>query len=426
MIDLADCKPYEFKLGCRIKFSKTEYVVKDRRIVVCKQGWKRKEYLCKCIKCGAEIWKGEPYLKNCIRGTTKINGCGVCTNKIVVTGINDVATTHPHIVHFFKNPEEAKHINAASREKRVFICPFCGFEKKTCVEYIVSKNRLSCNRCSDNISYPNKFALSVLTQLKVENLEVEYAPKWANGYRYDFSFWYKGIHYLLEMDGGFHFRGRFGRTDKEVKDRDLLKNKYAETNGCLLIRINCEKSDIDYIKNNMLESVLSKIFDFSIVNWEKVKKDCTNNLLYDICTYYNTHKNASLKELSTYFSVCSHTIRAYLKRGGSIGIIDYNTLLEEQEIKMYDAINMKKEHPEYTNVQIGKLLGKSPSTISNYLKRAKTLGLIEDLKLSSDVIKKNLIEFIRNHKNDSIYDIVRLTGHSKEFVKKCMKEVGYA
>ena len=52
----------------------------------------------------------------------------------------------------------------------------------------------------------------------------------------------------------------------EEQINDSFKEKLAKDNGIeKYIVINCKESDLSYIKNNVLNSELSKIFDFCLI-----------------------------------------------------------------------------------------------------------------------------------------------------------------
>ena len=57
------------------------------------------------VKCRCKIdeyeWEAQP--SHLLRGS----GCPVCSNKIIIHGINDVATTHPQYIKYFKNADDA-------------------------------------------------------------------------------------------------------------------------------------------------------------------------------------------------------------------------------------------------------------------------------------------------------------------------------
>lgn len=94
--------------------------------------------------------------------------------------------------------------------------------------------------------------------------------------------------------------------------------------GYKIIRIKAYKSDFDYIKNNILESELSKIFDLNNVNWDIVYNKTTTSRDVIIAEYYMSHKNLFLKEIAEYFHISYPTLRRILQKMARIGLCDYN------------------------------------------------------------------------------------------------------
>ena len=135
------------------------------------------------------------------------------------------------------NPFE---ISYCGRTKIKIKCKYCGNVKDTTTQIFVYYN-FRCPKCSDGISYPNKFMFSVLKQLKVDFIS-EYSPKWINLKKYDFYFKINGKEYIIEMDGAFHNRDNpFNKNTKEKsKAIDKYKDKLAKERNIKVIRINCD------------------------------------------------------------------------------------------------------------------------------------------------------------------------------------------
>ena len=69
--------------------------------------------------------------------------------------------------------------------------------------------------------------------------------------------------YIIEVDGGFHKRvhNKSKLTLNDIKYIDSMKDKLAVDNGYKLIRIAAYESDMDYMKNSIINSTLSKIYN---------------------------------------------------------------------------------------------------------------------------------------------------------------------
>lgn len=277
-----------------------------------------KSYKCKCLQDNYEYVIAEDELK---RG----RGCPVCANRCIVAGINDIGTTNPEVVRYLLNKEDANLYSKGSKKYVSVKCPICGNIKKMSVAFLVKNGGISCEICSDGISYPNKFAHELFKQLsnQYQNYIPEYSPHWANRYIFDnYVELSDDRKIVVEMDGGLHFRHnkKFGAT------KDKEKDKLANENGVLVYRINCDYIGVSnryfHIKNNIVNE-LCEIFDLSNIDWDACNLAGTSNKMIDIITYYNENPNLSLTEIANTFFVSGTTVRNYLRAGEKIGLCEY-------------------------------------------------------------------------------------------------------
>ena len=133
------------------------------------------------------------------------------------------------------------------------------------------------------------------------------------------------------MDGNLgHGNFKWGNIkDAEGANRDKIKDKLAKENGLIVIRIDCKYSNLNYIKNSIEESILSKLFDLSKINWNRCNEYATKNLVKDICEYYNNNPNITLQNIAKNFYISSRTVSKYLKCGTELGWCKYNTRRKE-------------------------------------------------------------------------------------------------
>jgi very-short-patch-repair endonuclease len=104
-----------------------EYVNMDTKILV------------KCAIDGYE-WKADP--RKLMRGCR----CPVCSNRIVMPNVNDVATTRPDLVQYFKHREDAYKYVSGSEKYIDVICPECGYEDVVRISNL-SRFGFVCNGC---------------------------------------------------------------------------------------------------------------------------------------------------------------------------------------------------------------------------------------------------------------------------------------
>lgn len=333
------------------------YII-DRKILNAKQHYK---ILCK--RCG---FKSQDHyvVKNkqlkhiekywCMVDTLKeLKGCPCCFEKkssIVVTGINDINTTDSWMVKYFVDKDDAKKYSSSSNCPILMKCPNCGYERLYEPSNLKIYTHLSCS-CNDNYSLPNKFSYFVFKGMKsIQNYQREYNPDWLKPYSYDNYFEYKNKKYVVEMDGALgHGKKSFGSKKKDVDGlkRDNIKDNLAKEHNITVIRVNAEKSDLNYLKDNMLKT-LSNIVDLSEVDWKYVYEKATSNIVKNVCEYakdnykFVGNKNIEGKyiaDMSLKFDIAKPTVVRFLKIGRDLGWCDYITYWEKAKIieeKVYE------------------------------------------------------------------------------------------
>lgn len=298
------------------EFCQRLYNVNPNIKVIGQYSGSNKKVLCQCKIDG---YKWDAWPTHLIRG----HRCPVCANRVVVSGVNDVATTHSYIIEYFKNKEEATKYTYSSKHVIDAICPDCGYEKQISLNHL-TKDGFACPICSDGVLYPNKFMRNILRQLQIDFIP-EFSPPWLNQKLFDFYFSINNIDYIVEMDGGLgHGYGKHGRsklTVDELKTIDIEKDRLAAEHGMHVIRIDCNYKHYDrykYILNNVINSQLSEIFDLSIVDFDYCNAASQRSIVKSVCNFYND-TGYSLKQLSNIFKLSANTIRKYLKIGNNCG-----------------------------------------------------------------------------------------------------------
>ena len=330
-----------------------------------------KYYQVKCAKCG--------YIRLILEyDLNKKHHCAVCTNKIIIKGINDIATTHPHLIKYFKHKEDAYKYSYGSGQKVWLKCPDCGFEKYTTIFSMCKYQLFNCPRCSDGFSYPEKMMISIL-----DDLNVNYIPQYQikdksfsfknRDYKpiYDIYFKNGNMKYLIEMDGGFHKKAykdsKFSTEDIRIIDKK--KDILAKENNYIMIRIDSQKSDFNYIMENIKNSILINIFDFSSIDEKSINSKIFSSLVKQVCNYYNVNTNLSTRQIAEYYKLDRSTIVKYLKLGKELGWCDYtihnsyikNAKLREVKViclntqKVYNSIQSIVDDYNYININsVGK------------------------------------------------------------------------
>lgn len=311
---------FRIKIGQVFKDGKRDIIITDKEIRKDENGYNRKYYKYTCNKCG---WTKGWIEERRILGKDTIV-CACCNSQIVVEGINDIPTTAPWMIPYFQGGiEEAKLYTKGSGKYIYPICPDCGKVKNKPMNIynIYTRHSIACS-CKDNKSYNEKLMISILEQLKI-NYELEHSPKWSCKRRYDF--YISNLNIIIETHGLQHYKGGFerknGRNLKEEQDNDRIKKELAIENRIKeenYIVIDCRKSELEYIKQNILNSRLNEIFDLSIIDWLKVEEFALSNLIKQVCDYWN-EDIYSIEEISKIVKLKENTIKKYIKQGASIG-----------------------------------------------------------------------------------------------------------
>ena len=270
------------------------------------------------------------------------SGCPYCAGKKVWRGYNDLWTTRPDVAVLLKNPNDGYVYTKGSSKKVHFVCPDCGAVDEKCID-MVCRYGFACKSCSDGISYPNKFGRSLLKQLPISGHICEFSPEWASGRIYDNYFEYDSKLYILEMDGALHYE-EISPSSLSLQDRqniDKAKDIMAMEHGINIIRIDCKKSNCDYIKNNIINSELGSIFNLSCVDWGLCDFDAHKNLIKEVCELYNSGVN-DLHDIKDLLNISMCTTRQYLQDGAKFGWCDY-TVEKSRKLgmtKLHTPINL--------------------------------------------------------------------------------------
>lgn len=298
-----------------------------------------KKYKYKCNTCGfdcgehyslqkneyiSELWIDE---YNLLKG----KGCSLCSNQIVVQGVNDIPTTNPEMVKYFIGGyDEAKKYIRRSSKSIFAICPDCHIIKPKPIKITtLYEQGISCT-CGDGFSFGHKYMFSVITQL-ILKFKDNYTFDWCKFHDYtnrqttgEYDFVIEDLKLIIEVDGGFHRKDNKmnGQTKEHSKYLDDMKDKLAIENGYKVVRI----SDEGNIKSNILDSELSNLFDLSKIGWLKAEEFALSNLSKKACELYNSNPKLSNTDIGIMIGLNEQTVRKYLKQWVAIGLCSYNPL----------------------------------------------------------------------------------------------------
>jgi hypothetical protein len=301
----------EYKILGEYKGAKTKILVKHN-----------------CKECNYHEWAIEP--TSLLNG----NGCPVCSGREVKLGVNTIWDTDRWMCNLGVSEEDAKKYSKGSNKKITVKCPNCDREKEMQINSIYKRKSISCS-CGDGKSYPEKFVFNLLEQLDVD-FETEYKPSWIDNKRYDFHI--KGINCIIETHGEQHYKekifSRCGRGLTKEQINDKYKKEMALSNEIkYYIELDCRKSEMDYIKNSILNSELNDLFDLSNIDWNKCAEFANKNIIKEVCECWNNRKDSETTvDVGRIFKLSKSSIIDYLKNGTKLGWCNYNPKEEMKKI----------------------------------------------------------------------------------------------
>lgn len=305
-----------------------------------------------CKKCNNHQWKIKP------NHLLQRHGCPVCGGREAKLGVNTIWDTDKWMIDLGVSEEDAKRYSHSSGQKIIVKCPDCGREKKIAISCIYRDKSIRCS-CGDGKSYPEKFIMSVLEQLNV-NFKVEYSPDWIKPKRYDF--YIKDNNCIIETHGGQHYEKGFEkikiakrkiRTFQEEKRNDKYKKEMALQNGIkYYIELDCRESNMEYIKNSILNSELANLFNLSNIDWNKCAEFANKNIVREVCDYWNNKRDdKTTTDVGKIFNLDRTTIRHYLKKGVKLGWCNYNAKEEMKKSALNSVSLLKKKVEIFKNGQ---------------------------------------------------------------------------
>lgn len=304
---------------------------------------KRENGKDRCHECGTK--KSGMTRKNNIKYEKSFEFWAIANNKQYLLGCFDTV----------KNKKLPRELSNSTSDKYWFNCPDCGHSVKKMISN-VKRRGLSCNFCSDFISFPEKFMISFLKQLEL-HFETQKIFNWSKNIKHKnsklcgnkiYDFYVDGM--IIETHGEQHYKERFigisnkAKTLLEEQLNDSLKKSLALGSGEIThyITIDCSESNMEFIKKNILGSKLSEIFDLSKIDWQKCNLYATSNFIKIASCHWNEGIKSTL-QIATLMNLSRTTITRYLKQGAELGWCDYNPEIEMKKSGKLCSSRNKKE-----------------------------------------------------------------------------------
>lgn len=334
----------------------------------------------------------EPFSQK-ISNRTKCQGCPSCGKKRsgdkVVKGVNDIHTTNEYLSKRLANYEDGFKYKQFSAKRVDFKCLDCGEIIKNKQICNIANRGLFCPICSDNISYPEKVMYNLLKVLNIDFVKElsKSTFKWVENKRYDY--YIPSLNCIVEVHGCQHYvKQKRGRTLEQERENDRTKRELALLNGIsYYVELDCRESNINYIKESILNSELSKLLDISNVDWTDLGVQSEKSLKIKVCNLWND--GLAVIEIANTMTLHKKVISKYLIQGKEMGLCDYT---EEEARKRGDNYGKREIRAVRDKLikQVSKLwndglspmeiveeLKKGNLTIRKYLKEGKEKGLCD-------------------------------------------------
>jgi hypothetical protein len=352
------------KLGCLLQkfnrdmlYNKNDII--DEQLLILDVFTKKREidgtniryYKYKCLKCENIDEISQIDLVQGIR----CNVCCVSPQK-VIKEINSIWKTHPELIKYFKYEKDSWEYSYGSHKLIDFKCPDCGFEYERKIYDFIGKGH-KCSCCGDGKSFGEKIMCNVLRQLGL-NFKMEKIFSWSKNVQVNnsklsgnkrYDFYLNSYNIIIETHGKQHYydqgeKSFFVKTIEEEQENDQVKKELALANGIdekNYIIINCEKSELEWIKINIINSRLSELFDLNKIDWLKCAEYANGSLVLQIANAWN-NSNKNTNDLASEFLLSSKTIREYLHRCTQNNLLTriYDGKIEGSKAK---SINGKKQ-----------------------------------------------------------------------------------
>lgn len=235
-----------------------------------------------------------------------------------------IENVFPEIVKYLVNNCD-RMCTYGSSKKIMVRCPECGHIKKVAA-YNLTKHAYKCGNCGDGVSYPNKFIYSLLNQLAITFIS-ENIFDWAKSKRYDV--YIKHLNIVIENHGIQHYvasNRKGARTLEDEQENDKLKSELAINNNIEhYIVLDCSKSEMEWIKQSVMNSELPKLLNFKEedIDWDECDRCATKNLAKEVCDIWETEEFINIQKMSKAMNVSVYSIKKYLKKGNSLGWCNY-------------------------------------------------------------------------------------------------------
>jgi hypothetical protein len=313
---------YKYNIGDLIYTNIGELKIVDKTVIEYKNNAIVKGYSYECLVCGNKD-KISEYTLNLKRG------CNVCGNsRKILIGYNDMWTTAPEMANFLSDFKEGFIYTSNTKKKALFKCPDCGYEEKKSIcnvkRDIKNKQKPTCSKCSDGLSYGEKFMIALFVQTPyIYRTQISFA--WSKNVkslneklcgRKVYDGYLPELNRVIEIHGRQHYVKGFSqnRTLEEEQLNDKLKEKIAKENGTPMIIIDASESNPEYIKNSILSSELNLLCNLGNIDWIKCQEFACSSFVKIASDLWNEGMK-NTRDIMGKMNLSRSTVVRYLNQG---------------------------------------------------------------------------------------------------------------
>lgn len=263
-------------------------------------------------------------------------------------GVNDIATVAPWMVPWLKDRSVAYTHTATSSHLVDWICPNCGLDVyNKAIDNCYYYKKVTCPYCSDGISYPERYMANLLKLINVK-FDFQREFDWSDGKIYDF--YIPSFHMIIETHGKQHYINTWSTgVDKNqkmtIQENDAYKRALADKYGisCYVV-LDCRHSDGEYIRKNILNSVLNTYFDLSSVDWSDISTKSLTSVFIQAIDLLRSNVDDSI--ILNELPISSYTLNRYVKKAKKMGLLplDFQCPVPWNISYITDSQNVRKRN----------------------------------------------------------------------------------
>lgn len=250
-----------YKIGDIIEARIGKVIIDDISLEKQKNGRNRTAYHCHCEN--GHTFKRYGYA---------MNSCPICSGRTIVKGFNDISTREPKLFNMLFDKEFGYTHAPHSNKKTDWVCQTCGSIIKNVPPSQVMRQGLPCNKCSDGISYGEKYIINLFELAEIKYIK-EYSKShadWCGNYRYDF--YLPKYDWIVEVHGGQHYEDAWNKKEVVISN-DNKKRDLAIKHVKNYIVLDARNSDKNILKKSILNSDLYYIINPMYVDWKGIHKN---------------------------------------------------------------------------------------------------------------------------------------------------------